>query len=340
MGQCSTPPTRRSSDVGGIISKMTTPRKGGTTSSINQYDAHDCGESDHYNQHSTQEYHPFSTSCNKNHGSDSNIVTPTANMNPPPSPQSRNPTASPYSNSDNNTGTIAVSPIDIDVRDEEAPSSSSSSIATSMSATNQSQSQYMVPSQLKHALPANAIPTRCYKLNLNADLRGASSSSSITALSQPMFLGSYTAAIPHFSSYDSYDEDDDVAVAIQTAQIFRGITVSPGGIILSQNAGVTLSCNGTSSLIKEAEKSRQAAMIDKANERIEHNSSCSSSSDEAQLLSLVVIGEYDDLTSLVHDSSQFFGGSSPTSQSSDTNEKASIVVSPSSPSPRPRCLTL
>ena len=362
MGQCTTPPTNRSSDDGGMISKLTTPRKGGTTSSINQNDAHDLGESDHYNQHSRQGYHPSNSSCIKNHGSGSNIVTP--NLNPTPSPQSRDPKPSPYSTSDNNDDTIAVSPMNIDARDEKAPSCSSSSAATSMSATNESQSQFIVPSHVKHALPTNATLIRCYKLDLNAEPRSASSSSSITALTPPVFLGPYTAAPTHFSSYDSYDEDDeddDVAVAIQTAQLFRGITVSPDGIILSQNERATRCC-GDSSLIKGAEKSRQAAMIDKANERIEQNISCSnSSSDDAQLLSLVVIGEYDDLTSLVQDgskklrdadglpdrvlhamnrprgSSQLIDGSSPTSQSS---EKASVVASPSSPSPRWRCWTL
>ncbi len=60
---------------------------------------------------------------------------------------------------------------------------------------------------------------------------------------------------------------DPTTVAIQTAQIFRGITVAKDGTILSQNARATKSSRASKS--KRGEKSRQAANIDKAKDLVE-----------------------------------------------------------------------
>lgn len=399
MGQCSsTLPTNHSSNGGGMVSETTTPMTtGGTTSSTNQYDMRerDVVLSDHHNHHHNKRgNHPSSTSNNssshKNHGLDFNILTPTTNVNDPmksrkmmnhgknsksssyynntsgmmdvpPSPQSRDPPTIHYNN--NNT----VSPMDIDTRDEAAS-------PVPMTTTNQQQLynyQFMIPSQLKYPLPANAIRTRCYKLNLNAEPIGYSSNSSAATPSKPMFLGPFTETLPTLTfSNDTYDRDDDdeddddednngltkerrdIAVAIQTAQIFRGITVSPDGTILSQNARATRSSRGnntsgtSSTKVKLSEKSRQAAKIDKANDLIEQDGS-----GDAKLVSLVVIGEYDDMKYLVRDgsrklreadglpddalyainrprvSSRLFGGRSPTSQSSATNNNTMFTSS-------------
>ena len=407
MGQCSsTLPTNHSTNVG-AVSETTTPMTGGSS---NQYDMRDRDVvlSDNHNHHNKRGNQPTSTSSNnnKNHGLDFNILTPTTNVNDPmksrkmmnhskstksyhhhstsgmdvpPSPQSRDPPTDHYNNNNN-----AVSPMEIDTRDDAAS-------PIPMSSTNQQQQQlynyqFMIPSQLKYPLPANAIRTRCYKLNLNAEPIGFSSGSSAATPSKPMFLGPFTETLPTLTfSNDTYDKDDDdddddeddgltkegrdIAVAIQTAQIFRGITVSPDGTILSQNARATRSSRGnngaSSTKVKLSEKSRQAAKIDKANDLIEQDGS-----GDAKLVSLVVIGEYDDMKYLVRDgsrklreadglpddalyainrprvSSRLLGGRSPTSQSPNNNAfpssvragvtSSSTVVSSSSSSRRRR----
>ena len=399
MGQCSsTLPTNHSTNNGGMVSETTTPMTGGTASSTNQYDMRDRDVvlSDHHNHHNKRGNHPSSTSnnSNKNHGLDLNILTPTTNVNDPmksrkmmnhskntksssyyhhntsdapPSPQSRDPPTNHHNNTNNSH---TVSPMDIDTRDEAAS-------PVPMTTTNQQQQQqqqlynyqFMIPSQLKYPLPANAIRTRCYKLNLNAEPIGFSSNGSAATPSKPMFLGPFAETLPTLTfSDDTYDKDDDddddddndgmtkegrdIAVAIQTAQIFRGITVSPDGTILSQNARATRSSRGSntagssSAKVKLSEKSRQAAKIDKANDLIEQDGSS-----DAKLVSLVVIGEYDDMKYLVRDgsrklreadglpddalyainrprvSSRLFGGRSPTSQSSATNINPSMFTS-------------
>lgn len=161
------------------------------------------------------------------------------------------------------------------------------------------------------SLPDHAVRTRCYKLNLDAADCITSSSS------KPMFLGPFSETLPTLTfsgdtiDEDLYDLDDDddedeeankdsheLAVAIQTAQIFRGITVAPDGTILSQNARATRSNRSAGQKVKLSEKSRQAAKIDKANDLIEQDGS------DAKLVSLVVIGEYDDMKYLVRDGSR------------------------------------
>jgi hypothetical protein len=217
--------------------------------------------------------------------------------------QQKEPPLSPLLNQVPTNHNTTVSPMNIDIRDEPA-----SPVSTSNNQHHDS--QYLIPSQQKYPLPDHAIRTRCYKLNLNAEPIGFLPS--ITQ-SKSTFLGPFTESVPNltFSNYalddddnDDDDTDNEVAVAIQTAQIFRGITVSADGTILSQNARATRCCcnnnDGTSSNKRKiSERSRQAAQIDKANDLIEQDGAA-----DSKLVSLVVMGEYDDIEHLVRDGLQ------------------------------------
>jgi hypothetical protein len=151
--------------------------------------------------------------------------------------------------------------------------------------------------------PENAVRARCYKLNLNSDFVGFS-----TKERQSISFGPFSEPPPYLTySSSSEDESDSVsqtAIAIQTAQIFRGITVSRDGTILTQNARATRSNRGNKT--KRGEKSRQAAKIDKAKDLVEEAiMGGKSNTDEAtNMVSLFVIGEYDDMKQLVRDGSR------------------------------------
>lgn len=108
--------------------------------------------------------------------------------------------------------------------------------------------------------PAIATRTRCYKLNLDSNMLPAPS----------VFLGPFKDVPPpltYTSSEDSVSSYNPVQVAIQTAKIFRGITVAKDGTILSQNARATRSNRGNKN--KRGEKSRQATKIEKAKDLVE-----------------------------------------------------------------------
>jgi hypothetical protein len=153
--------------------------------------------------------------------------------------------------------------------------------------------------------PEHAVRTRCYKLNLDSELVGISGSQTQR---HNICLGPFSEPPPHLtysSSDDSSQDTNVITVAIQTAQIFRGITVSRDGTILSQNARATRSNRGNKT--KRGEKSRQAAKIDKAKDLVEESilSGKKDDSDEpANMVSLVIVGEYDDMKQLVRDGSR------------------------------------
>ena len=108
--------------------------------------------------------------------------------------------------------------------------------------------------------PEIAVRTRCYKLNLDSDL----------APQANVFLGPFNDFPPPLTYSSSDDISDDMSatqIAIQTAKIFRGITVAKDGTILSQNARATRSNRGAKS--KMGEKSRQATKIEKAKDLVE-----------------------------------------------------------------------
>lgn len=151
------------------------------------------------------------------------------------------------------------------------------------------------------ALPEGAVKTRCYKLNLNSEILQETSPSK-----QQTCLGPFSEPPPfltYSSSEDSAQEVDMTDVAIKTAQIFRGITVSRDGTILSQNARATRSNRGAKT--KRGEKSRQAAKIDKANDLVEEAVTNALETDEpVNMVSLIIVGEYDDMKQLVRDGSK------------------------------------
>jgi hypothetical protein len=108
--------------------------------------------------------------------------------------------------------------------------------------------------------PAIATRTRCYKLNLDSNMFPPPS----------VFLGPFKDMPPPLTYSDSEDSTasyNPVQVAIQTAKIFRGITVGKDGTILSQNARATRSNRGAKN--KRGEKSRQATKIEKAKDLVE-----------------------------------------------------------------------
>ena len=145
--------------------------------------------------------------------------------------------------------------------------------------------------------PDIATRTRCYRLNLDSNLYPHHS----------VFLGPYGDNPPPLTyscSTDSAEIHTPLQVAINTAQIFRGITVSKDGTILSQNARATRSSRGSSSKTKRGEKSRQATKIDKAKDLVEETiltGKAPDSDEPANMQSIVVMGEYDDMKYLVRD---------------------------------------
>jgi hypothetical protein len=177
--------------------------------------------------------------------------------------------------------------------------------------------------------PAIATRTRCYKLNLDSNMFPPPSA----------FLGPFKDAPPpltYSTSEDSAATYNPLQVAIQTAKIFRGITVGKDGTILAQNARATRSNRGAKN--KRGEKSRQATKIDKAKDLVEETITTGKvglpkfssydptisfvgiylfsvafflfllqapdSDDPANMTSLVVMGEYDDMKYLVRDGSK------------------------------------
>lgn len=149
--------------------------------------------------------------------------------------------------------------------------------------------------------PENATRARCYKLNLDSEVVGLSGSKD-----PRICLGPFSEPPPPLTYSSSEDSSTNggaaTNVAIQTAQIFRGITISKDGTILSQNARATRSNRGNKT--KRGEKSRQAAKIDKAKDLVEEavmTGKDAESNEPANMVSLVIIGAYDDMKHLVRD---------------------------------------
>lgn len=115
----------------------------------------------------------------------------------------------------------------------------------------------------------NAKRARCYQLNLESDFVGMTGDVRV----EGSLLGPYEQVPPPLTYSASDDSSgqttDPTAVAIRTAQIFRGITIAKDGTILSQNARATRSNRGNKT--KRGEKSRQAAKIEKANDLVEES---------------------------------------------------------------------
>ena len=116
--------------------------------------------------------------------------------------------------------------------------------------------------------PIPSVRTRCYKLNLDSDFVGVTSVLS----TEGQLLGPFDGKVPSLTysgSDDSSTEYNPTDVVIQTAQIFRGITVARDGTILSQNARATRSNNGKTNQMGET--SRQAAKIEESKDLVEES---------------------------------------------------------------------
>jgi len=104
----------------------------------------------------------------------------------------------------------------------------------------------------------------------------------------------------------------ETSIAISTARIFRGIVVDHKGVITSMNSRATRSRSSKGEKgNKMGEKSRQAAKIDKAKDLIDesaHGHAGGGGSDEendpSKIISLFVMGEYEELNDLVRDGSK------------------------------------
>jgi hypothetical protein len=151
--------------------------------------------------------------------------------------------------------------------------------------------------------PVNSVKIRAYKLNLESAFIGLSSSQR-----QQLCLGPFAEPPPfltYSSSEDSIQAPSSTSVAIKTAQIFRGISVGRDGTILTQNARATRSNRGNKA--KRGEMSRQAAKIDKANDLAEEavtSGKATDSDDTSNMVSVFIVGEYDDIKQLVRDGSK------------------------------------
>mmetsp|Transcript_18869 Transcript_18869/g.52697 ORF Transcript_18869/g.52697 Transcript_18869/m.52697 type:complete len:431 (+) Transcript_18869:244-1536(+) len=185
--------------------------------------------------------------------------------------------------------------------------------------------------------PDIATRTRCYKLNLDSDLHPHHS----------VFLGPFIDVAPPMTcslSSDSAESNTPLQVAINTAKIFRGITVGSDGTILSQNARATRSNRG-SNKNKVGEKSRQATKIDKAKDLVEETiltGKAPDSNEPANMQSIVVMGEYDDMKYLVRDGAKKLREASELADDSllsinrgrDENASNNIIAKISSPRKR------
>lgn len=119
--------------------------------------------------------------------------------------------------------------------------------------------------------------TRCYKLNLSS--RNGS--------------GPYHLEYQEDDQTVCSEEEEQIPfqVSLDTARLFRGIRVADDGTILAQNSRASRS--RSSKLPKKTEPSRQSLKIQKA-----------ISQKSTNLISLIPVGEYDDMKLLVRDGSR------------------------------------
>jgi hypothetical protein len=154
--------------------------------------------------------------------------------------------------------------------------------------------------------PEGAVRTRCYRLNLD-----------VPAVLSPTHdsLGPfhYTAPVHLLSNYGEINESmstesvekSNTQIAVDTARIFRGIKVDNNGTIVGRNDRASRSRRGQNSS-KTAENSRQSAKINKANDLVDEMvaSGKENGNEKASMISIIPIGEYDDMKQLVRDGSK------------------------------------
>lgn len=172
------------------------------------------------------------------------------------------------------------------------------------------------------APPEGAVRTRCYRLNLDAPVVLSPTHDHLGPMpyEPPAHLrpnnnassrrrqdswhsaadAMMTLDVNHSGSVD--EEKSTTQVAINTARIFRGITIDKNGVILSQNARASRSSRGKDRS-KQGEKSRQAAKIDKAKDLVDEalGSGKENDGEKSNMVSLVIVGEYDEMKQLVRD---------------------------------------
>mmetsp|Transcript_7377 Transcript_7377/g.9152 ORF Transcript_7377/g.9152 Transcript_7377/m.9152 type:complete len:558 (+) Transcript_7377:663-2336(+) len=168
--------------------------------------------------------------------------------------------------------------------------------------------------------PSGAVRTRCYRLNLDAPVILSPTHDHLG----PMPYEPPAHLLPQYShistnssnvnnnnngkikkTYSSESaEQSPTQVAISTARIFRGITVDKNGIILSQNARATRSSRGKEKS-KQAAGSRQQEKINKAKDLVDETNGSGggkeNDKDKSNMVSLVIVGEYDEMKQLVRD---------------------------------------
>lgn len=170
------------------------------------------------------------------------------------------------------------------------------------------------PIEVAPKIPDGAVRTRCYRLNLDAPVVLSPTHDKLGPFPyEPPahLLPTRVSSKKRSHSLRSVADDRSVEsiektttqVAIDTARIFRGITVDKNGVILSQNARASRSSKGRDKS-KQGEKSRQAAKIDKAKDLVDEaisNAGKENDGEKSNMVSLSVVGEYDDMKQLVRD---------------------------------------
>lgn len=121
--------------------------------------------------------------------------------------------------------------------------------------------------------PPGSVRTRCYRLNLDAPVILSPTHDHLGPMpyEPPVHLLPQRSSekIKSSMSTDS-SERNPTQVAINTARIFRGITVDKNGTILSQNARATRSSRGKEKS-KQAASSRQQEKINKAKDLVDES---------------------------------------------------------------------
>lgn len=154
--------------------------------------------------------------------------------------------------------------------------------------------------------PEGSVRTRCYRLNLDvpAVLSPTHDSLGPFHYTAPSHLLSNYGSIAHSMSTESV-EKSSTQIAVDTARIFRGIKVDNNGTIVGRNDRASRS-RRTQNTSKTAENSRQSAKINKANDLVDEMVASGKENDgqKVSMISIIPIGEYDDMKQLVREGSK------------------------------------
>lgn len=129
------------------------------------------------------------------------------------------------------------------------------------------------PEEIFPPPPLGAVRTRCYRLNLDAPVILSPTHDHLGPMpyETPSHLLPQRSARQIMSTFsEESTERDPVKAAIDTARIFRGITVDTNGTILNQNARATRSNRASKDKNKQqAASSRQQDKINKAKDLVD-----------------------------------------------------------------------